>query len=542
MEKTSGNISEAFLSKIMSALSDYKSQKAELEERVTENNIWYKSQYSKSADGESCPATAFIFNAIENKYADAVDNFPDPIVTERCREDENIAGLLSKILPIQLEMCDFKSCYKTNWRKKLKHGTAVYGVFYDEEKEDVQICSIDILNIYCDMNIPNVQESPFLFISGIVPNETLKEEYPAYSELFDGDAQVKSRRGTQTIKDRTEVIDCYYKKRVNGRNILHLVKLVGDVVIDASENRPELENGIYEHGMYPVVLDVLYPEEDSPFGFGVIDVIKNPQLYIDKLDGIISKNALIAGKIRYLIKDSGGINEQEMCDYSTDIIHVAGSVDDSNIRQLQANGLDSFIINHRQNKISELKEIIGNRDFQQGATVNNVTAASAISALQQTGMKLSRAIIDDSYDAYRRIVFMVIELMREFFTEKRIYRICDDAGNKSFEELSADMLCHRKKYDSLGFDISDGTRRAEFDISVTPKRQNPFTKEANNQAIMALWQNGLLRPENFEYAGMIIRELHFDGKERLLTQLNSLTEKMKEKGEMENAQKTGETV
>lgn len=531
-----GKISPSFLSKIISALSDYKGQKAELETRVRENNMWYKSQYWRvvTPNDDTEPATAFIFNAIENKYAEAVDNFPDPVLTERCREDERIAGLLSKILPIQLEMCDFKSCYKTNWRKKLKHGTAVYGVFYDEDKDDVQICAIDILNVYCDMNIPNVQESPFLFISSIVSNEELKEEYPAYSALFDGDAQVKTYNGTHTVADRTEVVDCYYKKRVEGKDVLHLVKLVGDTIIDASEDRPSLSNGIYEHGMYPVVFDTLYPDDDSPFGFGVIDIIKNPQIYIDKLDGIISKNALIAGKIRYLVKDNGGINEQEMCDYSTDIIHVAGSVDDSNIRQLQAQGLDDFIINHRQNKIAELKEIVGNRDFQQGATADNVTAAAAISALQQTGQKLSRAVIDDSYDAYRRIIYMVIELMREFFSEKRVYRICDDEGNKRYETLSSDMLYHKREYDSLGFDVSEGSRRAEFDISVTPKRQNPFTKEANNQAIMALWQNGLLRPENFEIAQIIIRELHFDGKERMLSKINNLVKRMAEKGELLN--------
>ena len=531
-----GKITSEFLGKALAAFSDYRGQKTELEARVRENNIWYKSQYWRiqTPKGDTEPATAFIFNAIENKYSEAVDNFPDPILTERCEEDERVAKLLSKILPLQLEMCNFKSCYKVNWRKKLKHGTAIYGVFYDEEKEDIDICAIDILNIYCDMNIPDIQKSPFVFITSIVANDQLKEEYPRYKKLFEGDAQVKNYDGSHTVKDRTEVVDCYYKKRENGKEVLHLMKLVGDNIIDASEDRPELSEGIYAHGLYPVVFDTLYPEDDSPFGIGIVDIIKNPQIYIDKLDGIISKNALIAGKIRYMIKDNGGINEQEICDYSQDVIHVAGSVDESNIRQFQAQGLDDFIIEHRQNKIDELKEIIGNRDFQQGSTAHNVTAAAAISALQQSGQKLSRAVIDDSYDAYRRVIMMVIELMREFFNEQRVYRVCDEEGNKSFERFSSDMLYHKREYDSLGFDISDGSRRAEFDVSVTPKRQNPFTKEANNQAIMALWQTGLLRPENFEVAQIVIRELHFDGKERMLSQIQTLKDELEKKGEFFN--------
>ena len=49
----------------------------------------------------------------------------------------------------------------------------VYGVFYDEDKEDIDICTIDILNIYCDMHLKNVQESPFLFITSIIPMQLL---------------------------------------------------------------------------------------------------------------------------------------------------------------------------------------------------------------------------------------------------------------------------------------------------------------------------------------------------------------------------------
>ena len=96
-----GKITSEFLGKALAAFSDYRGQKTELEARVRENNIWYKSQYwrPQTPKGDTEPATAFIFNAIENKYSEAVDNFPDPILTERCEEDERVAKLLSKILP-----------------------------------------------------------------------------------------------------------------------------------------------------------------------------------------------------------------------------------------------------------------------------------------------------------------------------------------------------------------------------------------------------------------------------------------------------------
>lgn len=202
-----------------------------------------------------------------------------------------------------------------------------------------------------------------------------------------------------------------------------MIKFVGTTVIDSTEDTEGYEHGLYKHGMYPVIFDVLYAEEDCPFGFGIVDVIRNPQQYIDKLDGIIIKNAILSGKQRYLVKENGNINEKEFLDYSKDIVHVTGSVDETNIKPIQANGLSNYVLEHRIEKINELKEVVGNRDFQQGGTSNGVTAATAITSLQQAGEKLSRAIIDDSYDAYKSLIIMIIELMREFYDEERIYRI-----------------------------------------------------------------------------------------------------------------------
>lgn len=127
-------------------------------------------------------------------------------------------------------------------------------------------------------------------------------------------------------------------------------------------------------------------------------------------------------------------------DYSKDIVHVTGSVDETNIKPIQANGLSNYVLEHRIEKINELKEVVGNRDFQQGGTSNGVTAATAITSLQQAGEKLSRAIIDDSYDAYKSLIIMIIELMREFYDEERIYRITNEIGATQFAQFDNSML------------------------------------------------------------------------------------------------------
>lgn len=521
-----GKIKPEFIAKAQRMYQKYKSDKAELNKRIVDNNKWYKSNYSRLLNpktNETEPATAFIFSAIENKYADAIDNFPVPNLLEREPSDSKTAKILSKIIPVQLDMSGFKRVYKDNWRRKLKHGTAVYGVFYNEKSDDIDIRAIDLMNIYCDMHIRDIQDSQFLFIVNAVDNDILKETYPAFKSLFCGDASIEGGSGTHTLEDRTEVIDCYYKK---ADGALHMIKFVGSAVIDATEDTEGYENGLYAHGMYPVIFDVLYPEEDCPFGFGIVDTIRNPQQYIDKLDGIIIKNALLSGKQRYLVKENGNINEKEFCDYSKDIVHVTGSVDETNIKPIQAQGLSNYIIQHRLEKINELKEVIGNRDFQQGATSGGVTAATAITTLQQSGQKLSRAVIDDSYDAYKQLVLMMIELMREFYDEERVFRITNDIGGTEFAGFNNSLLLTKvEKRDALGFVYDTEYKRTEFDISVIPQRENPFTKETNNQTILSLWNGGFFQPQNFDVSIIALQSMNFDGKEKVIEQIKELQEK-----------------
>ncbi len=502
------NISPEFLAKALSQYEKYKNDKQALNQRVRENDYWYKARYGSllnPKNNETQPVTAFIFSAIEYKFADAVDNFPMPNVLEREPSDKKVSELLSKIVPVQLDMADFKKTYKSNWRRKLKHGTSIYGVFY--KGGDIKICPLSILNVYCDMHVNDVQDSPFLFIVNALDNEHLKMLYPMHRDKFSGNAMIESFDGAHEMEDKTEIIDCYYKKF--GK--VHCMKICQNEVIAATENE-NFPNGIYSHGKYPVVFDVMYPEEDSPFGFGVIDIAKNPQTYIDRLDSAIVKNAVLSSKIRFLIKDSGSVNEEEVLDCSKDIIHVAGSIDNDSIRELNTSNMPAYVIEHRAKKIEELKEIIGNRDFQQGGTNSGVTAASAITALQETGNKLARAAIDDSYDSYKQVVIMTIELMREFFDKKKIFRIAGQGEEAEYAEFSKDML----------YKIIDNKKEPVlFDVNIVPQKQNPFQRETNNNTIIELWKAGFFKPDTAREAIIAIEAMSFDGKDKLLKKLKS---------------------
>lgn len=487
----------------------YTEYKRPIDDKIIEDNRWFYDQMRFSdSDDRIRPSTAFVFNAVANKHADAMDNFPEVNILARTKKDEAEAKALAEIVPLQLEISGFKNVYCRNWWHKLKNGAAVYGVFFDNKAAggigDIKITAVDILNIFWEPYINDIQQSEFVFCADFINTNALRRMYPKkkitpYADESKIRKQLYRRWGDEQT-DKSLVVDCYYKNEDG----VQLIKFCGDTVLDSTQDRGM--KYLYAHGKYPFVIDTLYPGEDTIVGLSLIDVMKNPQEYINRLDAIISKNAFISGKVRFMVRDNGGINEYELTDLSSDIIHVAGSVDESNIRQFQAAPLDAFIVNHRQNKISEIKEVAGNRDFQQGGTSNGVTAASAISTLQQSGEKLSRDMIYQSYESYKEIVYMCIELIREFFTEPHFYRALSPDGSYRYITYTA------------------GEKRCEFDIEVGVQKSSPGGRLEQNNLARELYAMGVFDKGNEQKAQVLVELMQFDGKERVMDYLRRASE------------------
>ena len=118
-------------------LQRYKEGKANLENKIVENEQWYKLRHweclrDKKQDIQ--PTSAWLFNCIANKHADAMDNFPSPNILPREEGDKAEAEMLTSIVPVILDQCEFEQTYSDVWNYKLKTGTGVYGIFWDKSK------------------------------------------------------------------------------------------------------------------------------------------------------------------------------------------------------------------------------------------------------------------------------------------------------------------------------------------------------------------------------------------------------------------------
>jgi len=522
-------IGEQEIRQAQQILKQYRRGKAHLEQRIIDNEQFWKlrhwEQMAKNGEGgnpdDPQPASGWLVNCILSKHADAMDCYPQPTVLPREPGDRQEAQTLSRILPVILQHNRFKRTYARAWWRKLKSGCAVYGVFWDPTKlnglGDISLQAMDLLNLFWEPGVTDIQDSEHFFSTELVSRRKLLAAYPHLrGKLKAAGSPGLSRYlydDTVDTSDKVLVVDWYYHTRSEGRTVLQFCKFVEDQVLYATENDPAYggSRSWYDHGKYPFVFDVLFPEEGTPCGYGYVDLCKSPQKQIDQMNQAILKNTLASATPRFFIRSDGAVNEAEYADWTKPFVHTNGNLGADSIAPIHTAGLDSVYVAILNSKIAELKETAGNRDVANGGVASGVTAATAIAALQEAGGKLSRNMIDDSYEAFADVMSLCIELIRQFYGLPRQFRLL---GGDGLEEFVT--------YDGAGLQpqpMDDGVtvryRVPQFDLEIGAQQESPYKAMEYNQLALQLLQMGFFRADMADQALQCLELMDFKNKDQV---------------------------
>ncbi len=163
-----------------------------------------------------------------------------------------------------------------------------------------------------------------------------------------------------------------------------------------------------------------------------------------------------------------------------------------------------------ESKINELKETSGNRDFSQGGTTAGVTAASAIAVLQEAGNKLGRDMISEGYTVFESVCELVIELIRQFYTEERSFRITGADGMEQFVRFGNAGIAPRMMGSEFGRDA--GASMPIFDLKIRAQKRSAFSTLAQNEMAKEFYAAGFFDPARAEQALSCIEMMDFEGK------------------------------
>jgi hypothetical protein len=237
-------------------------------------------------------------------------------------------------------------------------------------------------------------------------------------------------------------------------------------------------------------------------------------MYIDKLSGNILETSTINAKRRYFKSSNTNINMEQFLDPTQPVIDVEGSLDDLHIKEFTPRAVDSASINVLQMKIEEMKETSSNRDASNGGA-GSVTAAAALAQIIETGNKTSRDSIGGTYRTIVRVSKCLIELMRQFYSEERTFRVLapNGVGDYEFVQFSNEKI----KPQSTGID-NEGTplfRTPIFDIKVRAQKKSAYSTAYQNEMAKEFYAAGFFNPERAQEALIAIDMMEFEGKEEI---------------------------
>ena len=544
---------------LTAVLQKYKAGKQSLERRVIAAENWWKLRNRFEEDkrpgaasgGDFRAVSGWLHNVIVSKHADAMEAYPEPVILPREPDDRAEAELLSAVVPCILEQNAFERTWSDAMWQKLKTGTAAYRVGWDPDKlgglGDISIERVDLLNLFWEPGIADIQRSKFVFCTHLEDNDELEEEFPQLRGRLRGNPFTATRflyDDAVSLDGKSTVVEAYYRRRRAGRTVLHYVKYVGDTVLYSTEEGEEDTTvgdgtevvpcevdsaiapnaiGLYAHGRYPFVLDPLFPVEGSPCGYGFVDLCHNNQTAIDLMRSAIIKNTVVGATPRYFQRIDGSVNEEEFADLGRALVHVSGNLGEDSLRQIGFSPLSGVYMDVLNSSIQELRETSGNTETSTGNISSGVTAASAIAALQEASGKGSRDSTRSSYVAYAQIVELCIELIRQFYGLPRSFRIAGRAGAEEYIRFSNAGLCPRPQ--------PFGAALPVFDVKVSAQKRNAYSRLSQNELAMELYRMGIFDEGKEQEALSCLRMMEFDGRDELIGRITAsmgLREKLDE--------------
>ena len=432
---------------------------------------------------EPRPVMPIIFSTVENIKADLMDGMPEAVITADDAKHTALAERLTKVVRENHDRARYTREYA-----ELIHDLLVCGTMIQETGCDLGdgygagggfIRHVDCRSIMFDPTCTDIQDSRAVFKFTPKLREWYKAHYPKHEALMHADAADDLCMGNaDTGAERILLIECWEREYDESQDIyrIHMCKLAGGQLLE--DSRYIKPQGYYRHGKYPFVVTPLYAKKGSCLGLSVSDMFADRQQLADKLDQIVLKNALLSSHNKLLVTGASGFDTDDLCDWSKEV-HRGDSL--SGISWFSTGPLPSYLIGYIDNMRQSVKEESGANEFSRGNSTAGVTAASAISALQEMSSKRSRMALRLVHDAFCEAVEQELDAHIEFYGLTEAHKGCDCA-----------------------------MRPLGMSVSVKAQKQNRFSVLAHNELIIQLVKLGMLTPN----VGLEL--MLFDSKEQAL--------------------------
>ncbi len=448
-------------------------------------------------------------STFNNCVADQMDNMPEALMIPENKALAAVAEDLPDVVRFVMAANQYESLHRRRVEDCFATGTSVTQVAWDGDMDggrgNVALIRWPIEAFLWDPAAEDLQDGRAVFKVSWHPMSWFKQHYPEqyreigsdegeYSGLGLSDAQDESRPADEP---RAMLIEYWYRlydARLR-RYTINVAYLAGGVLL--SDDRD-----VYAHGKYPFILDVYTPIEGLPVGDGMVQELAPMMRYVNRYASYIDMNLRMASKGRLLVDRNAGLDKEALLDWETDVVE-GDRIDASALHWMQTQPFTGMATQQLMQLQADIKQDSGQNQFARGETVGGVTAASAISALQEAGGKITRLRTHVFNQGYREMASQVMWLISQFYDRRRVVFITGREISASPERL---------------FGCTGDERTLPpppYTVQVQVQRRNPLRQQAQNDLFLQAYQLSAQAGQYFPLSALI-ELLNVDGKERIL--------------------------
>lgn len=468
-------------------------------------------------------------STFNNCIADQMDNMPEALMVPETKDLTDVADDLTDLVRFILNQNNYELVHRRRVEDFFCTGTAVTQVAWDRDmdngKGNVAVLRWPVEAFLWDPAAENIQDARALFKVSWHPMSWYEQHYPdkfeemgsdetVYSDLAVPESQETDQPGDE---QKAMLIEYWYrvydaKKRHYTINVAYLA---GGVLLEKAED-------VYSHGMYPFVVDAFTPIEGIPVGDGMVQELAPMMRYINRYASYIDMNLRMASKGRLLVNRNAGIDKEALIDWENDIVE-GDRIDASALQWMQTTPFTSMVTAQMLQLQNDIKQDSGQNQFTRGETAGGVTAASAISALQEAGGKMTRMRTNALNSGFREIVEQIMWLISQFYDKGRVLFVTGRKEGESREvDASPEHLFGKKNKGTIP--------PPPYTVQVQVQRRNPLRQQAQNELFMQAYSMSAQAGQIFPLS-VLFELLQVDGKDKILPilrQSDALTQQMQQ--------------
>jgi len=496
---------DPFVAAIYNLFGRYFTEKYSAEwRRLDDNSRVYNGDHwtnfggnDKEASSLPRPNIPTLSSAIENLKADYNDEFPEAVIVKESVHSELLAKVLTAIVRQELDLCGFEVEYGNIVQDILQDGWGCFEVGYNPDANNGMggsyIRTVMNKNFLCDPAVKDLQDGRACFKIDMKPRYWFKQRYPEQFPYMKDDREyIQFNHETITDADNNmanstfSLIEIWVREYdpETCRHKVHFAKVAGHQLLELSTE--EYPDGYYTHGLYPFVITSLFPQRGTELGLGLVDIFKDPQRFSDKAVQIILANLYRAAKPRIVVDENYLANPEDILDADNEVIRTRGNVAQAYAWQ-QTQPLPNTAFGVVDYLTGTIKNESGTNDQSRGQTSAGVTAASAITALQEMSTKRSRMGAQRLQHQFRKAVYMLLDVIKEKHLVPRTLEITLD-GKPVEVKFDRQFIKDQLKE-------ADGTPIVPF-VTIKSARQTRYSKMAHNELVLQMMQttNGTTDP------------------------------------------------